>query len=160
MAVGYAVSVGKVSIRYVEGLVLGWADEEVITPEQVDAKIRQLQQMRLAAERVEQMLKLTRPLNAAQAKMAAKWLNDWHFDQTMLQKAYQLTMDNCTKFSPAYMDKILERWHSEDISKPEAIPTPTVKKKGVASTNPENSSLDSEAFEEQLLRYRPKFNKK
>lgn len=160
MAVGYAVSVGKASIRYVEGLVLGWADEEVITPDQVDAKIRQLQQMRQAADRVEQMLNLTRPLNAAQAKMAAKWLNDWCFDQAMLQKAYQLTLDNCTKFSPAYMDKILERWHSEGISKPEAIPAPVIKKKGVASTNPESSSLDSEAFEQQLLRYRPKFNKK
>lgn len=160
MAVGYAVSVGKASIRYVEGLVLGWADEEIVTPEQVDSKISQLLQMRAAAEKVERILNLTRPLNVAQAKLAAKWLDDWHFSEEMLKKAYTLTLDNCDKFSPAYMDKILERWHSEGIHQPDRIPAPTAKKKGPASTNPESSSLNSEAFEEQLLKYRPKFNKK
>lgn len=160
MAVGYAVSLGKASIRYVEGLVLGWADEEIITPDQVDAKIRELQQIRQSATQVEQMLNLPRPLNAAQAKLAAKWLGVWHFSQAMLQHAYTLTLDHCDKFSPAYMDKILERWHSEGITQPDRIPLPTAKKKGPASTNPESSSLNSEEFEAQLLKYRPKFNKK
>ncbi|MBE6806724.1 MAG: hypothetical protein E7527_01735 [Ruminococcaceae bacterium] len=159
MAVGYAMSVGKPSIRYIESLALGWADEEIVTPEQVDGKIRQLQQAREAAQTVERMLALPRALNAAQAKLAVKWLMDWHFSETMLQHAYTLTLDNCDKFSPAYMDKILERWHSEGVTQPDRIPAPVAKKKGAASTNPENSSLNSEAFEEQLLKYRPKFDK-
>ena len=159
MAVGYALSVGKPSIRYIESLALAWADEEIVTPEQVDGKIRQLQQTRAAAQTLEGMLALSRPLNAAQAKMAAKWLNDWRFSEEMLKKAYTLTLDNCDKFSPAYMDKILERWHSEGIHQPDRIPAPVIKKKGPATTNPESSSLNSEEFEEQLLKYRPKFQK-
>lgn len=160
MAVGYAVSIGKASIRYVEGLALGWADEDVITPEQVDAKIRYLQQTRAAADRVEKALELPRPLNAAQAKQADKWINVWHFSDVMLQHAYTITMERCEKFSPAYMDKILERWHAEGIHSPDRIAaTPAPKKKGAASTNPEESSLDNQELEEQLLRYRPKFKK-
>ena len=163
MAVGYAVSIGKGSIRYVESLALGWADEDVITPEQVDEKIRYLQQTRAAAEKVEKALELVRPLTATQSKMAEKWLNTWCFSDVMLQKAYAIMIEKCEgKFSPAYMDKILERWHAEGIHTPDRIAatTPAPKKKGAASTNPEESSLDNQELEEQLLRYRPVFNKK
>ena len=161
MAVGYAVSIGKASIRDVESLALAWADEDIITPEQVDGKIRYLQQTRAAAERVEKILELTRPLNANQAKMADKWLNTWNFSDTMLQHAQTVTLEKCDKFSPAYMDKILERWHAEGVRTPDRITAaPAAKKKGTASTNPEESSLDNRDLEEQLLRYRPKFHKK
>ena len=81
----------------------------------------------------------------------------------MLQKAYAVMIEKCEgKFSPAYMDKILERWHAEGIHTPDRIATaaPVPKKKGAASTNPEESSLDNQELEEQLLRYRPVFNKK
>lgn len=158
MAVAYAVSIGKASLRYIESLVLGWADEDIVTPEQVDAKITDLQQTRASAKRVEQVLSLSRPLTAAQAKLAHKWLTVWCFSDVMLQHAQTLTLENCDKFTTAYMDKILERWHAEGIHSPDRIAAPKPKKKGPAATNPEESSLDSE-FEEQLLRYRPKFKK-
>lgn len=162
MAVEYAVSIGKASIRYVERVVLDWADEEIITPEQVDVKLRELQQVRAAAQRVEQVLALVRPLTAAGARQARCWLYEWSFSDEMLRKAYALTMENCEKYSPAYMNKILERWHTEGITTPDKITaatTKTAKKKGVAATNPEESSLDADDFETQLLKYRPKFNK-
>lgn len=159
LAVAYAVSIGKGNLRYIESLVLGWADEDIVAPEQVDAKITELQQTRASAQKVETILSLTRPLNAAQAKLAHKWLTVWCFSDVMLQHAQTITLENCDKFSPAYMDKILERWHAEGIKSPDRIAAPKPKKKGPASTNPEESSLD-EGFEEQLLKYRPKFNKK
>ncbi|MBR5523669.1 MAG: DnaD domain protein [Clostridia bacterium] len=159
MAVGYAVSVGKTSIRYVESLALAWADEDIVTPEQVDARIRQMQQERAAAAKIEELLGLPRALNANQAKTADKWLNSWAFSNAMLTKAYAITMENCDKFGVAYMDKILERWHAEGVDTPDKIPAAIAKKKGPAATNPEQSSLDADGFEEQLLKYRPKFNK-
>lgn len=162
MAVEYAVSIGKASIRYVESVVLGWADEEIITPEQVDVKLRELQQIRAAAQRVEQVLALVRPLTAAGAKQARCWLYEWSFSDEMLRRAYALTMENCEKYSSAYMNKILERWHAEGITAPDKItatPVKATKKKGPAATNPEESSLDADEFEQQLLKYRPKFNK-
>lgn len=159
LAVAYAVSINKASMRYIESLVLGWADEDIVTLEQVDAKIRELTETRQSADKVEKVLGLVRPLNAAQAKTAHKWLTAWCFSDVMLQHAQTLTLENCDKFSVAYMDKILERWHAEGVHSPDRIEAPKAKKKGPASTNPEQSSLDSE-FEEQLLKYRPKFTKK
>ncbi len=159
LATAYAVSIGKASMRYIESLVLGWVDEDVVTPEQVDAKIRELTETRASAEKVEKILALMRPLNTAQAKMAHKWLTVWCFSDTMLQHAQTLTLEHCDKFSPAYMDKILERWHAEGVKSPDRIEAPKQKKKGPAATNPEESSMDGE-LEQQLLKYRPKFTKK
>lgn len=160
MAVGYAVSLGKDNVRYIEKMALSWADEDIVTPEQVDRKITELQKIRQAADKVEELLSLPRHLTAAQAKMAYTWLTEWQFTDEMLQHAYTITMDNCDKFSPAYMNKILERWNAEGILTPDRIVTATPKKKGPASTNPEQSSLVSQELEDQLLKYRPKFNKK
>lgn len=159
LATAYAVSIGKPSMRYIESLVLGWADEDIVTPEQVDVKIRELTEIRAAAEKVEKILSLVRPLNAAQAKLAHKWLTVWCFGDAMLQHAHTLMLEHCDKPNFGYMDKILERWHAEGVKSPDRIAAPATKKKGVAATNPEQSSLDSD-FEQQLLKYRPKFNKK
>ena len=159
LATAYAVSIGKASLRYIESLVLGWADEDIVTPEQVDLKIRELTETRQSAEKVEKILSLVRPLTAAQAKLAHKWLTVWCFSDTMLQHAQTLMLEHCDKPNFGYMDKILERWHAEGIHSPDRIEPPKTKKKGPASTNPEQSSLDSD-FEQQLLKYRPKFNKK
>lgn len=159
MATAYAVSIDKASMRYIESLVLGWADEDIITPEQVDEKIRDLTETRASADKVEKVLALPRPLNATQAKTAHKWLTVWCFNDAMLQHAQTLTLENCDKFSVAYMDKILERWHAEGIHSPDRIAAPKTKKKGPASTNPEQSSMDDE-LDQQLLKYRPKFDKK
>ena len=159
MATAYAVSIDKASMRYIESLVLGWADEDIITPEQVDLKIRELTETRQSAEKVEKILSSVRPLTAAQAKLAHKWLTVWCFSDTMLQHAQTLMLEHCDKPNFGYMDKILERWHAEGIHSPDRIEPPKTKKKGPASTNPEQSSLDSD-FEQQLLKYRPKFNKK
>ena len=160
MAVAYAVSLGKDNVRYVERMALSWADEDIVTPEQVDRRIADLQAARRAAERVETLLALPRALTASQAKLAQKWLTEWQFTDEMLQHAYTITMDNCDKFSPAYMDKILERWNAEGVRTPDGIVTVAPKKKGPASTNPEQSSLTSRELEDQLLKYRPKFSKK
>ena len=160
MVAGYAISMGKDNVRYIEKVALSWADEDVVAPDQVDRKIAELQKMREAAKNVEALLNLPRALTAAQAKLAYKWINEWQFRADMLQHAYTITMDNCDKFSPAYMDKILERWNAEGVRTPDRIVTVQPKKKGAIATNPEQSSLASQELEDQLLKYRPKFEKK
>ncbi len=160
LEVGYAVSMGKPNMRYIEKIALDWADKDLITHKTVDDHIHKLERCRRAGERVEKLLTLAHPLNAPQCEMAEKWLEQWNFREDMLQKAAAITVEKTGKFAPAYMDKILDHWHAEGINSPDKVPAEapaTKKKKGAAATNPEESSLDTEHFDEQLLRYRPKF---
>lgn len=161
MEIAYAVSIGKGNMRYVEKLALDWYDRDIATISAVDGHIRYLEACRQAGERLEKLLAAPKPLSTAQAQLAEKWLMQWQFSEAMLLKAADITREKIPKITPSflsYMDKILERWLAEGIDHPDKIPAaaPT-KKKGAAATNPENSSLEFDEFEKELLRYRPKF---
>lgn len=159
LEIGYAVSLGKANMRYVEKIALAWADEDLTDMESVDGRIKELQRQRNAADQVEAALLVPRPLTAAQVQMADRWVNTWGFTMEMIQHADTITRENTGKFQPAYTDKILERWYAEGIDAPNKIPAPITKKKGAAATNPEQGSLDVEGFEQQLMQYRPKYHK-
>lgn len=160
MEIAYCVSLGKTSIYYVEKLALNWADEDLTTHDAVDAHIRLLQRQKEAADRVERVLSLPRALNKSQSEMAHRWVNEWGFSDQMLQHAHTRMLEKSDKPNLKYMDKILEAWYADGIQKPEQIPQPAAKKSHAAATNPEQSSLDLEGFEQQVRQYRPKYNKK
>ena len=160
MEVVYAVSIGKANMRYIEKIALDWADRELTTLETVDAHIRYEEACQQAGAQVEKWLELPRPLNATQRQLAEKWLNQWQVREDMLRLADAITRERTGKFSPAYTDRILERWHAEGVDSPEKVHTAPVKRTGVAATNPEESSLELEGFEGQLLQYTPVFNRK
>ena len=163
MEIAYAVSIGKGNMRYVEKLALDWCDRDIASIAAVDEHIRYLEACRRMGERVEKLLAAPRPLGTTQQQMAEKWLLQWQFSDEMLLKAADITREKIEKMTPSfysYMDKILERWFTEGIDRPDKIPAEKpAKKKGVAATNPEESSLNLEDFEKDLLRYTPKFNK-
>ncbi len=157
LIMAYAVSVDKGNMRYIEKLALGWADDGITAYEAVEEHIRRLEAAHKAAARVEALLGTKVPLTRAQSDMAMRWVEEWGFSDEMIQRADALTREKAGKFSPAYTHKILERWHSEGVDTPDKIPAATPQKKGVAATNPEQTSLDVEGFEQDLQRYRPKF---
>ncbi len=162
MEIAYAVSIGKANMRYVEKLALDWCDRDIATIGAVDEHIRYLEACHEAGKTVETLLASPRPLNVTQGQMAEKWLTQWQFSHEMLEKAAAITREKLPKVTPtflSYMDKILERWFAEGIDRPEKIPAaPPAKKRGAAATNPETSSLSfGDNFEEELMRYRPKF---
>ncbi len=163
MEIAYAVSIGKPNMRYVEKLALDWCDRDIATVTAVDEHIRYLEGCKQAGQEVEALLAAPRPFTATQNQLAEKWLFQWQFTRDMLQEAADITREKLPNVTPAflaYMDKVLARWLAEGIDRPEKIPAAQpAKKKGAAATNPEESSLDFEGFEQNLLRYRPKFQK-
>ena len=160
LEIGYAVSLGKANMRYIEKLALNWADDDLTTHDAVDTHIRLLQRRQQTAARVESLLGLTQPLNASQAEMADRWVNEWGFSDEMLQHAHTRMLEKSDKPNLKYMDKMLEGWYGEGIKAPAQIPQPYTKKSGAAATNPEQTSLDLTGFEQQVRQYRPKYNKK
>ena len=157
---GYMVSLGKTSMRYIEVTTLDWQDRDIVSPADVDAHIQKLQNDRKAADRVQGLLGIPQRFGDLNAEKVARWVLEWGFSDEMLRLAYQQTVEKCKKYTVSYMDKVLEGWHINGITTPEQLEKPRPAKKGAAVTNPEESSLDMEGFEEQLLQYRPKYKKK
>ncbi|MBQ5841029.1 MAG: DnaD domain protein, partial [Clostridia bacterium] len=94
-------------------------------------------------------------------ELAVKWVEDWHFSDELLRLAAAIAHESVPKSGnfTAYMDGVLRRWLAEGIDSPDKVQAakPASKKKGPAATNPEESSLDTDEFEQALLRYRPRF---
>ncbi len=60
MLIQYAVGIGKGNLRYIEKVAINWADEEIFTHEQAEAKLRLLDERLQAWHTVEQALSLER----------------------------------------------------------------------------------------------------
>ena len=60
MLIQYAVGIGKGNLRYIEKVAINWADEEIFTHEQAEAKLRLLDERQQAWHTVEQALSIER----------------------------------------------------------------------------------------------------
>ena len=49
------------------------------------------------------------------------WVNDWKISPEMLKEAYDICVDSKSKYSFAYIAKIIENWHNNGYKKVEDI---------------------------------------
>lgn len=155
----YAVSLGRGNMRYIEKIALDWADKELTTLAAVDEHIRYLERCRKAAVRVQTVLALDHPLTAAQAQQAELWLDGWQVREDMLRRAAQMTVDKKGQLNLSYLAASLPAGMTRASTRPKRSPEKPVKKRGAAATDPEQSSLDLGALDEQMQRYTPVIRK-
>ena len=116
MIVQYAVDNGKTNMRYIEKMAVSWAAEGINTHEKAEEKIRLLDDRETVWTQVSRLFGIDkRQPSAAEYECAARWVHTWGFDDAMLREAYNRCIDNTGKVKFGYIDKILERWHSEGI---------------------------------------------
>ena len=117
MLLQYVVSVGKANTRYIEKVAMNWADEEIFTHEKAEAKLRRLAENSKAWHEVEQAVGIPhRAPSSKEEDFAATWVAKWHFSTALIHEAYERNVDATGKFSPSYINKILERWHRDGIT--------------------------------------------
>ncbi len=122
MMLTYAKKVGKANAHYMESLCRDWAEAGINTPAAADEKLRELDERRQAWNAVSAALGLTRRSPSKKEEDAsARWVLQWHFSPEMITAAYDRCVDHTGKYSAAYMDKILGRWHQEGLTTPQAV---------------------------------------
>lgn len=122
MLIHYAKSVGKTSTAYIDSVARDWAQSGVFTLEAAEAKLKELDEKRLAWSKVSAAAGLPKRSPTKKEEEAAfRWVCEWKFSPDMLTAAYERCADNTGKFSAAYMDKVLARWHRDGIRNPEDL---------------------------------------
>lgn len=160
MVVGYAVSRGKINMRYVETTALGWQDSGITTFAAAEEHLLLLQQMDAAAERVQKMTGKARALDYRQRGMAHTWLHVWNFSEEVIQLAINEAAKTTKPLIP-YANSILNRWYEEGVRDAAAAAatlrqTPADKRRGQT----EQTSLDLPEYEKMLETYVPTLPKK
>ena len=109
------------SLRTIEKEAYAWAEQGIDTVEEAAAFI-QAQNMRHS--RLGQLMKVLqirgRSLTPGEEKYANSWL-EAGFDMDAIAMAYERTCLNTGGLNWAYMNKILQRWHSQGLHTAEAI---------------------------------------
>ena len=130
MLLHYAQEVGKTGTAYLDSVARDWAESGVFSLEAADAKLQDLSQRRLAWNKVAGAAGLPkRSPSKKEEEAALRWVEQWGFSQEMLSAAYERCVDNTGKFSAAYMDRVLESWHTAGVRNLEELSAHEEKKR-------------------------------
>lgn len=168
MLIGYCQNLkdkhGKtITVNYISKVARNWSEEEIMTVQMADEKIRFLEKQNSVEERICKKMGLTsRP--TADTVNFIKAAIDRGFSEEMIMLAYDKTVDGTGKWSPSYANRIIENWKNAGITSPleaeksdESFRKSSSTKKPASSSKrnrasaPENSSLDYDEIEAQLL---------
>ena len=140
----------KKSLRYVEKMALSLHDEGVHDARDLEMRLQNIEMMAKASGRVRSIFGITaRALTSKEKAMLENWICKMKYDEEMLTRAYEMTVDAIGKPSMPYANKILERWFADgyktvaDVEK--ALADYRAKKNG-------GSSFDVDEFFEAALR--------
>lgn len=115
MLLTYGASNQK-GMRQIEAMGAGWAKEGILTLEQADEKIRQLEESKEAYRKIQTLLGLEyRKASRKEEENYTRWLNVWKFSDEMIKEAYDICVNAKGKFIPNYVNTILHNWYESGI---------------------------------------------
>ncbi len=115
MLLTYGASNQK-GMRQIEAMGAGWAKEGILTLEQADEKIRQLEESKEAYRRIQTLLGLEyRKASRKEEENYTRWLNVWKFSDEMIKEAYDICVNAKGKYIPNYVNTILHNWYESGI---------------------------------------------
>ncbi len=125
MLVNYCTSINKGNMRTIERIGLQWADNGINSIEAAENRIIEIKRSNANWSVVSGVfgLKNAGSPTKKQLEYADVWVGQWHFSAEMLRAAYEICVDNLSKLSMSYINKILQRWNNagiyvvDDISK-------------------------------------------
>lgn len=145
LIVQYAVTHGKPNIRFIEQIATDWISKGIETLADADEELRKLAFSEEAWAIVSSAFGLERRKpSKKETELSVKWISDWKISKELLQAAYEACVDSKSKFSFAYVAKIIENWHNKGIK------TPADFEKDQKPNDNEKAAYDLDLFEKML----------
>ena len=109
------------SLRTIEKEAYAWAEQGIDTVEEAAAFIQNQNVRNSRIGRLKNILQIRgRNLTAAEERYASSWL-EMGFEESVISIAYERTCLNTGGLNWAYMNKILQRWHQQNLHTAEAV---------------------------------------
>lgn len=132
------------SMRYIEKLAVSLYDADIRTTAALTEYLHRREALENAQTRVRSIFGIgSRALTSKEKDFIAKWTETYQFEFSMIEKAYEITVNATSKPSLSYTNKILESWYSEGLKTPEAVDAAAAKKNG---EKPQGVSFDVDEF--------------
>jgi len=130
MLIEFAKSEERCNIGYIERTATDWINSGISTIVDAEQRICEIHAQRNSWRRVSTAMGIEyRRPSEKELKITFKWVDEWAFSMDMLREAYDECVNNTSKFSMPYINKILESWHKQGIKTMEDIKNAEAKKK-------------------------------
>lgn len=116
MLLQYAVSIGKLGMRYIEKMGISWAEQGIDNLEKAEKKIVDLNKISSNWKKFESIIGIDhRAPTAREEEAIMRWINDWNYSDELIKEAYDRCVNANGKYILKYMDSIIKRWHTQGI---------------------------------------------
>ena len=149
---GFCARQGKHSINYVERTAFSFVESGVDTVEALKIKIAELEVLKSNENFVRKLFGMkSRAFTAKEKKCISRWFGDFGYGESIVNKAYELTVSATNEASVPYANAILERWFSEGIKTLEDVEKAEAER-NAANSEPDSGSFDTDDFFEAALK--------
>lgn len=145
LGIEHCVTEGKPNLRYIEKLLIDFADREINTYELAEEYILARAAAKTFEGNVRRLMGLgQRTLTSREKAMLNCWQNDWKSPEELITYAYEKTVEKTGNASMSYMNKILENWHNAGFKTKEDVDAGDTKPSTVAKS--EKADFDSDDY--------------
>lgn len=142
----------KKPLRYVEKVALALYDDGIMSPRDVEEKLRQMDAVRSVEGQIRAMFGMgSRSFTAKEKRLITAWTEKMGFDIEMIRLAYDITVDAVHEPSVSYANAILDKWHANGIDTPEKVEAEK-QRRAESKASETGKSFDDDDFFEAALR--------
>ncbi len=114
MLFAHCAEKGKKSLKYIERMAFSLYASEVETPAQLEQYFKDLDAYEKNEKKVRDLFGMkSRALTSKEKTCISKWFSEWNFAFDVVERAYEITINNINEPSVSYASAVLERWHNE-----------------------------------------------
>lgn len=110
----YCKDIGRCSIAYIKSVAKSWFEQDIVAYGDIEKHIIKLNEYHSYENKISSVLGITIKLTTKQKE----YINNWKsmgISCELAELAYEKCVDATSKLSFAYINKILENWHSAGI---------------------------------------------
>jgi len=112
----------KKSIRYVEKLAIGFFDKDVLGYEELDEHLRAIEALSHFDKPLKKLFGVgRRALTQKESEAFERWVGKWQMPLDVIEKAYEITVENTGNASIPYCNAVLERWFASGYKTVEEV---------------------------------------
>lgn len=147
----YAAREGKCNITFIKRTATSWLNHGVETVLDAEQFIAASAKTSLAWQLVRGALGIEkRNPSDRELELSNLWINEWGISADLLRAAYNVCVDTNSKFSMAYVAKIIENWHKEGVTTPQAALAKKQSPSKSKGTQNSYGGYDLDLFEKML----------
>lgn len=150
----HAANHGKKSVRYIEKLAINFSDRDIFTYAELEEELARIEISEGAMVSVRKLFGIgKRAFTPKEREMIYNWCAVWHFNENIIQKAYEITVNNTNEASIPYANAVLENWFNSGLTTLEEINASLIEhKKNKDSDSNDMTSFDTDDFFEAALK--------